>query len=332
MENITEIPEQTMDFMKIMTLFNKKEFFLIGTLFGIVGCLSILGNSLTIAAFCVNKSLRSKYTSAILSLTISDIIGGLVAVVTSIHWFFPLFHIWTELDTYFISSIILFPTYSFQCHMVLIASERYFAVVHPLCYLRIYTQKASRLAVCGTWFFSILLTFSIPAFALIDLNGEDVKTLFVIRSKLNNIKLHLLDIVLHFSVCIFVSVLYFCICLKVRKIRRDYGNAQDDRANIPGYRVLKIVCIIVFYFMVSWTPLITCKFAATLTNNLNAHKSNAFFLLLGFTNFGNNFIIFTLKNKKFRKTISHMFQGKKKGRSSVSGNGMNRVQGIQLLG
>ena len=302
MHNMSQTSDdQAIGINDVVKSLSEKELILTAVAFIFVACVSLIGNTATLAAFCKCKILRTKYNIAILSLTVSDILGGFLSLNVGISLFTTRIYALKAQGQFILTTLIMFPASSNQCHMILIAVERYIAVIYPLSYMRTYTKKIAAICVAVTWITSIFATFFTAMISFSGANGN-ANVVSAAASKLNSFKLNLVDTVFHSSVCLFISCLYIHMMYRIRFCRNTPSQSTKE-AVMKGRKGLVITCVLVVYFIISWTPFVIGKTIAAHLQEIYMYKVLLYFVLLAHTNFANNHVIFVLLNPKFRQVF-----------------------------
>ena len=273
------------------------------TMFTLCG-LSIVFNTINVIVFATTKHLWTKYNWTIISLTVSDIVGGCIALVAGLGVSVRVEYFPSAVDVFISSVLMKLPAFLSQCHMLLIAMERYIAVVYPLMYVKLYTVKTSLSAILLTWILSLLLTFATAVVVLLTSTENSFTEKLIVSSKFNHVPMNIADTVIYFLVCGTLCVFYGSI---VKAAKRNGNNQlQLNKSHDSGSRkTLLIACVLVIYFIVSWTPFVLCKLIIStgIACNGYIYRILLYFILLGYSNFANNHIVFLKMNPKFRSAL-----------------------------
>ncbi|XP_013785118.1 probable G-protein coupled receptor No18 [Limulus polyphemus] len=120
--------------------------------------LTLVGNTLVIAAVATTRRMRTITNYFVVSLAVADLLVGLLvlplAVIQEVHHSWPLGRVVCE---FWISMDVLLCTASIL-NLCCISLDRYFAITSPMSYV---VKRNSRLAVvmiCGVWVMSALIT------------------------------------------------------------------------------------------------------------------------------------------------------------------------------
>ena len=131
-----------------------------------IAFLIILTNGLVLVLFRSGRLWRTKSNYLLLSLSISDMVTGIVAIPLNIYCECTLR--WnTCLLSFEINRFIGISTIN---HILLLTLEKYLAVMHPLLHRRILTKNKVTIAVATTWLVSLLIAL-IPLEWLLDLGN-----------------------------------------------------------------------------------------------------------------------------------------------------------------
>ncbi|CDH92956.1 G-protein coupled receptors family 1 profile domain-containing protein [Caenorhabditis elegans] len=138
---------------------------------GVVNCFVVIGNLLVFYVILTKKSLQTSTNHLVLSLTISDLLLGILILPFAIiqehsnEWIFGHFgcRLWLSVDV-FLSTASIY-------NLLAISFDRYMAVRQPIKYPIISSTKVVRLMTFLVWFCSLLL--AVILFVLLTLNAHD---------------------------------------------------------------------------------------------------------------------------------------------------------------
>lgn len=148
------------------------EIIIIGIILMLLVIVTILGNLLVCIVILKNRRLQSPTNYYILSLSISDLLLGIVVLpfstLNSILPYWPLGPVFCNLYT---STDVMLCTVSIL-NLFAISLDRYYAVTHPLRYVQSVTSRRVFYVCTGIWIFSFAMAF-VPIH--VGLNTDDVK-------------------------------------------------------------------------------------------------------------------------------------------------------------
>lgn len=122
---------------------------------------AVLGNALVVISVVRHRKLRILTNYYVVSLAFADLLVALCAMtfnasvnLTNGKWLFGYFmcDVWNSLDVYFSTASIL--------HLCCISVDRYYAIVRPLQYPIIMTQKTVYFMLANVWVLPALISFT----------------------------------------------------------------------------------------------------------------------------------------------------------------------------
>ena len=249
----------------------------------------IIGNTSTIIIILRYRWLRSKTNALIFSLCCVDLGVGIFTVLTyTVEWW----NIFTAGLWY--SSVL---------HLLVIAIERYVAIIYPLRYHSLITKRVIGLLVAFAWFFAIL-TSSIPFLILNHLNISDMKSI------------HILGFVLYMLEGIAVILLYIKILLVVYTQMKQIQclSLEQKKTSKSEIKATKMIGLIILAYFLTWVPVsflnileISGTFSYQTKSTPVYLSLKSAFLLMGFCNSGVNFFIYGAKYTLFRKAYYSLY-------------------------
>ncbi|XP_015590920.1 allatostatin-A receptor isoform X2 [Cephus cinctus] len=222
-------------------------------LFGVIGILGLVGNSLVVVVVAANPGMRSTTNLLIINLAIADLLFVIFCIPFTatdfVMLFWPFGNIWCKGVQYLIIVTACASVYT----LVLMSLDRYLAVVHPIASMSVRTEAHAFLAICIIWV--VILTASIP---VIIIHGEDSynstsQTLTACRI-LPEFNWPLFQLTFFLSSYI-VPLALICglyICMLLRLWRGAHVSAESRRGK---KRVTRLVLVVVGVFAICWCPL-----------------------------------------------------------------------------
>ena len=264
----------------------------------------VVANGLVIFLICRKRALRSLTNMFLTSLAISDLITSLVGL--------PLlfFCLKTNIINICVSSTIFFrfTAMSSVCHVILVAFDRYVAIVHTLRQDSIVTTWRAIGAITFVWLFSFaasviqLSWYGLDESSLSDYDEtEDFDVMYTKAC-----------IVLFFAVpLVLMCYMYghiFYISVKVTKSDRQMTGAlqKESRSAFHEWRGRSVLLIMVVIFAGCWLPF----FLAMLVDHTESSQMSRpliwlqrLFAVLGFIPPLLNPLLCTLTKKDFRQAL-----------------------------
>ncbi|XP_014211803.1 allatostatin-A receptor-like isoform X1 [Copidosoma floridanum] len=133
-------------------------------MFGLIGFVGLIGNSLVVAVVAFNTSMRSTTNILIINLAVADLLFVMFCIPFTgtdfVLPYWPFGNVWCKCVQYLIIVTACASVYT----LVLMSFDRYLAVVHPVSSRAVRTEGHAIVAICIVWF--IILTVSIPVFMI----------------------------------------------------------------------------------------------------------------------------------------------------------------------
>lgn len=115
-----------------------------------VAILAVVGNSLVVATFALEKRLRRVTNLYIISLATSDFLVGLVGVPSALLTKIGIPRNAFRICLLMLSVLVLLCTVSIL-NLVAVTLDRYWAILHPFCYKRTMTRRSAGYVILGCW-------------------------------------------------------------------------------------------------------------------------------------------------------------------------------------
>ncbi|XP_074616716.1 histamine H2 receptor-like [Acropora palmata] len=273
--------------------------------------LVVLVNGFVVFLICKNRTLKSITNMLLVSLAFSDLISGFVG--------FPLLVSCLKSGIFVIcvSSTIFFRFIAISsiCHVLLVACDRYIAIVHPFRHASVVTKWRAIAATAFVWLFA----FSASAIQL-SWHGLDENSLFDHEAALDfNVKYTKTCIVLFFAVpLLLMCYIYgriFYISYKLAKNDRERVVMQRDHAQashslLHEWRGRSVLLIMLVIFVSCWLPF----FLTVIDDHREPMQSpptplwvERVLVVLNFIPPLSNPILCTLAKKDFRQALRGLF-------------------------
>ena len=257
--------------------------------YAIVSLAVMVGNSLTIAAFSINKKLASARTNYFLvSLGVADFMVGAFSIPLLVAEM--LFFDFQEEEEWFPFKEIYLPIDAFTAFasifaLVAIALDRAYSVLRPHKHKTI-TKKTYLCEIALVWFVAAGMA------SLRVIRNFTSKT--VLRDAFNY----------SMMVCIFTSLLlislaYVMIWLKIRKP----VNIHHRNTTVQEKKLAVTLSIITLVFVLTWVPFYIMNLIIMFCHSCYVLHLTYFAKFLQYSNSFANFVIYALKIREFRKTV-----------------------------
>ena len=264
-----------------------------------MGLWILTSNFMIITASICNKSLQTKTCMFLVSLAMADTMTAIFVPVAwmmypmkSVHYF-----ITTPTDLICRTRLFLmvFPLICSIYNILLVALDRYIALVHPLRYI-LFTKSWCRVLCFVSW------TIAASIASLI---------FFWTRHKtMGRKRCHVEDLspkYIHFclgatfwTAFMLLIFMYVKIYLSISKSKRDlqFSKIYQKHNGISEKKISKMVFISIGVFLAMWTPLYT-SFHLYIEHLID-YKIFYIFCILGYCNSGMNFFIYSSRSRKYK--------------------------------
>ena len=274
--------------------------------------LIVVVNGIVIFLAVKKRTLKSLTNMFLASLALSDLISGLLG--------FPLLLLCLKSDFIVIcvaSTIFFrFTAISSVCHVLLIALDRYVAIVHPLKHETIVRKWRAISATAFVWLFSLaasivqLSWYSLDESSLYEYDETEDFDIKYIKACI------VLFFVIPLILMCYIYGRIFYISFKLA--RRDHqltGSLQNEsRSVLHEWRGRSVLLIMVVIFAGCWLPFFLAMLGDHMESTQLSHSPvwvQRLLLVLNFTPPLLNPILCTLAKKDFRKALSEVVFRKK---------------------
>ena len=274
----------------------------------IAGCI-IFGNSLILISIRRFRKLRTLTNGFVFSLACADLCAGITILWQSVFNFKP------EMDLVgplCLSRFIqIAPSYCSLLHLVVIATDRYLAILHPLRYHDFMTPRVANVLIGVTWTMAIILTAVIIGTSRF-IAGVTLCMMADVTPQL------VMMVVFHIFFGIWLSILMFLygsifIAAK-RQITQiqalEVTNKVENKKGSNMAKELKAarqLAFIVLVFLVTHTPgYIVVLLGYFYDKYMSAEKYLVYYklgILIMFFNSFMNPIVYAMKNREFREAF-----------------------------
>ncbi|XP_066151457.1 histamine H2 receptor [Euwallacea fornicatus] len=268
---------------------------------------TILGNLLTISAILSTRKLSSVVANQLVfSLAVSDLFVGLTIP------YHMAFYIVTDFGSGKINCLLRFVLISFACsssisNLLVIAVDRYVAIVYPLHYNRLITRKTALIFTIFAW----SLSFSVAAIPLLwnDWRAGISCDMFEV---IPNDYINFVVCPMFVLIWIMMLLLYSRICQEATghaKRLRSASSTQNMLA-LRDYKSFQVMLTILGCFTICWLPYFVI---AIYNRHYKEAKSTLYYEVafnLAVANSGMNPIIYAWKNNNFRTAFLQLIRCK----------------------
>jgi len=222
-------------------------------LFALICLLIISANGLIIYLICRKKTLRSITNMFLTSLALSDLVFGLAG--------FPLLAIcsFRGFISLCVSSVIFirFTAISSVCHVLLIACDRYVAIIHPMQHPSLVTKRRAIIATFFVWLFAFAVSiiqlswYGFNKAAMTEYKAE-TENIDVVYSKTCIVLFFVFPLVL---MCYVYGRIFYISFKHIKKDRQMSCSLQQaPRSLRHEWRGKSVLLIMMVIFIGCWLP------------------------------------------------------------------------------
>lgn len=301
----------------------------LGLVFGLIGLLNIIGNSLTLISFCRDVKLRTTQNVYILNLAITDLCVGFFSVPTLMsyninNWIWPFNRTFCKIHL-FIDYMVC--TESALC-IALITYDRYLLVSTGLDYMIKQTKLKAIARIAVTWLMCVLLYSPgilfydvIKGYSVFDDNTCDAEFVYDFTYVLVTI---LLDFVPSFSITLILSImLYYNLYRRAKKIHpapvsiikhtiSDAGQAaapatDSEVTQMKRHRkAAKALTIVVLGYGLCWVPYVIVAVVMAFCESCITHNVYLGTVWLLYVNSSINPLLYAFTNPRFKTNFQKL--------------------------
>ncbi|XP_038044873.1 galanin receptor 2a-like [Patiria miniata] len=289
---------------------------------------ALCGNTLVIVVFVRVGRLRTLTNYFIISLAAAD----LITAITVIPSFFPVEGLPDDARGVIYCRLVASDVFMWTAlkasvfNLIAVTLERYLAVVYPLRHKRLFSPTKAKISVALTWVIAVVLNFFGPLVQ----DVQDGKCVVVWHSDALRISVGVSVFLVTYLIPVLVMlVTYIRILAKIRTQTRaasQTAHRAHSQNRLVAYHaarrgVVETLFIVVLAFAVCWTP-DQMMFLAQNAGHFDYEGSAIYpyFLLLALTNSCLNPVIYSIKNRSFRKSIKLAFRRKHRVGQDLSRN------------
>ncbi|XP_064831645.1 trace amine-associated receptor 13c-like [Oncorhynchus masou masou] len=242
-------------------------------LISVISAVTVFLNVLVIISISHFKQLHTPTNLLILSLAVSDLLVGLfalpattVAIMESCWGFGEYFCVFQFYITCLCTSLSL-------GNLVLISIDRYVAVCDPLLYYSKITITRTMCCISFTWCVCVIHDAAIVKnFVNVQVPSRCLKECFILEG-FNWV--NIIDLVLKMVVpCAIIITLYMNIFVvarsQARKVFSKEAGVQTGQENKSERKATKTLSIVVFNYLICWTPSLFAFFLSFLGENVSS--------------------------------------------------------------
>ena len=284
--------------------------------FYILSICIIIGNILTVVAILKYRYIQTKTYILVCSLSLCDITVGLFTIITRATYGYT--------DQMQATWIYIFLSASYHgsiFHLLVIAAERYFAIIHPFQYVTYATNRTIVVTILFTWIMPHILWSSL---FLADFYRGPFELIAVIGP------------ISYLVIGIIILLMYIKILHVVHKHAsqiRSLSQESNEKKNFKSeMKATKTLAVIVFSYSLFWAPvcindiLETAKLVDTNTVLSFGYSLVSHILLMwGTLNSGVNCVIYAWFNKDFRKAYHDILLCGKRSRTLVNADSVTQT-------
>ena len=288
----------------------------------------VLGNLLVLLAVWKDplKKLRSSPSNFILvSMALADLLVGLVVCPITAYWGWVIFEKGTSpFDLSVIFAINVFSVNVSFGHMFLLTVDRLFAVVKPLQYRVIITNKRAVIGSCVCWIY--FLAFGCSFLMLRDY--------FAIMGAVYNVQL--------LSILVSMLIMYTVITIRLRRYSKTRMNKPIHSPNSllvilqREKRLFKAITIVICTFLICYMPWFIVQLLIYLCKPCHPHLA-LLMIFFGFSgsltyaNSGLNPILYSWRLPRYRETFKYFWKKRAlKIKAPTNKNGSEEVKNTKL--
>ncbi|XP_077865775.1 galanin receptor type 1-like [Saccoglossus kowalevskii] len=285
----------------------------------IMSIVGVVGNSLVCLIFISVKRMRTITNCFIVSLAFTDLISSILILPFPVPIPVPS-GVAGELYCRLVFSRA-FLWISFKAsvfNLVAVTVERYYAIVHPVIHIKVFTKKTCFVMVVMVWFCACAVESIAFYIFVYDKEGNACAIWWPSEEyrKAIAVLLYLASFLIPTIVLIFVYVKILS-SLKHHAILLHQNHESEHSPSLSllktREKIIKMLFLVVVTFFICWAPnqtlFLAFNFGAPLDHFAVYYQ---FFILLAFCNSCMNPIIYSFKNKQFRDGLKLIF-GKNSG-------------------
>ena len=225
----------------------------------ILNIAALVGNLLVCVALYRNPLLRTVTNNFVLSLALTDLLMAVIVM--------PAFTVSSFANSWIageVASQVTFFSFNVaagvsQLGVMLLAVNRYFRVVRPTLYRRIYSKRSSALMVVTTWIVTILVSASITLLGISDEHNEFYPLSFSLCFPNKTASIYY-----HTALSVYKVFPFFVICscyIRIYQTTRQHNTAASPSSlegnspyGVNEARITRLLTVVVVGFYLCWIP------------------------------------------------------------------------------
>lgn len=258
-----------------------------------------IGNLLVIISFKSNRQLQTKTYIFLVSLAVSDLTVGVIAVPMWIDCMINTQECRQHQQLF--KFLDLFGAFASISHLTIITVERYIAICRPY-----FHERLSSWFHKGTLIFIWTLSISMAGFSWYDFKTTEEKNIF-------NLSVAVLGFVLPVTIIIsmYIGIFKVAKSLMKRQQRPHLVTEKDNRRRLrDDHKVAVTVAVICGFFIIAWLPFFVLSIIASYclelclqSQNFDLHRLIATVKLLHYGNSMVNPIVYAFRDREMRNTF-----------------------------
>ncbi|XP_023245304.1 allatostatin-A receptor-like isoform X2 [Copidosoma floridanum] len=273
-------------------------------MFGLIGFVGLIGNSLVVAVVAFNTSMRSTTNILIINLAVADLLFVMFCIPFTgtdfVLPYWPFGNVWCKCVQYLIIVTACASVYT----LVLMSFDRYLAVVHPVSSRAVRTEGHAIVAICIVWF--IILTVSIPVFMIHGEVSEPARLKLITACRILDerdwpVFQWIFFLASYLVPLLLIGGLYLGMLMRLWQAPRISADGLRGRK-----RVTRLVAVVVGVFAFSWAPIqivLVCKSLEVYPHNTATIWFQIFGHVLAYANSCVNPILYAFLSENFRKAF-----------------------------
>ncbi|KAL3284203.1 hypothetical protein HHI36_018367 [Cryptolaemus montrouzieri] len=271
--------------------------------YSLIIVVSIVGNILTIIAILTTRKLRSLYSNRfVLSLAVSDLLVGCSIPYHMLPYYY------LDMSKNKVPCLLRFMLIAFACsssihNLLLVAADRYVAIVHPLDYSRCMTRRVSWILLACVWTFAL----GLGTVLLYWNHWNENKGVCDISLAP---QLYLNYLLAPMFVVVWCTMLVFYV--KIVKEAKSHAKRLKNSVSVsslPGLyepsRSLQMVFVILGCFTITWLPYFVC-ITIMKTKGIKCLLFYEISFSMAVCNSAMNPLIYAWKNSGFRQAFQYL--------------------------
>ena len=271
----------------------------------LIGLLAVVINGMVIFLMFKRKALRSLTNVFLASLALSDLVTSLFGIPVLVAC------LETEIFKICLVSRIFyqFTAVSSICHVLLVAFDRFLAIVHPLKRNSLVTKRRAVIAILFIW----LLSFLTSTIRLAWVKYDDTSSTNCTQDdqdfdmEYNVILICVFFVVPFITMCsIYGHIFYISFMFARRDRRLNSALRTESRSTLHEWRGRSLLVIMMVIFVGCWLPFFLTVLGDSLNNQESDVRTQRLLVVLAFIPPLLNPLLCTLAKKDFRRVLGEL--------------------------